>query len=142
MSRRSKSCLFLVALALIGCKSRESQLAGKWSNGNATVLTLSPDKTFSMPVYGSAVATGAWSFDGADVTLTTKAIGGKPIEEVKSRFQDLASRLGSKGTAVRAVADDLDKPNVFKLSEDGKTLTTDRSVDKNHQPMPTLTKQG
>jgi hypothetical protein len=113
-------------------------VVGTWSSsGTSAVFTITPDHKWSMPFTQRTTMTGTWTYDGNDVTLTPVAANGRPVAEVKKFMESKADKYGGDA---RKMADDLDKPNVFTLSADGSTLTTDKSKDRNSGPGFTLQK--
>jgi hypothetical protein len=53
------------------------------------------------------------------------------VAEVKKKMEELASRLGSRSTVTARIAEDIDKPDYLTLSDDGKSLTTDKARKAN-----------
>lgn len=141
--RRASLPLLLIALSLplAGCRGGlDKKVVGEWTSQEGLKLSVAEDKTYRMDS-GPIKGTGAWRVEGEDVVFILSTINGKPVPEIKSR---LAARMGSLPVARRAFAQELlqniDRPNVLKLSGDGKTLTTDRAKDTNTSPWTPLTK--
>ena len=131
---------FVLILALFGCKgSRESEVAGDWKSA-AQTMTIDPAKTFKAQM-GPMNVDGTWTMEGGDVTLVPKNLNGKPVAELKTQLQkSLAAVPAAQKKEVEAFIKDIDTPNILTLSEDGKTLTTNKEKDKNAGPGMTLTK--
>lgn len=110
-------------------------MPGTWTSASVTV-TAKADKTFSGTMGPIAVA-GKWKMDGDDVVFTPDTVGGQPIATVKAQLETMAAKMPQ----LKTQADDLDKPNVMKLSDDGKSMTTDKAKDTNSGPSTTLTKK-
>lgn len=128
----------LVVLALVGCKGgREKDVVGTWSMPQMTV-TATEDKNFKSAV-GPLTLEGTWSVDGNDVTFQPKTMMGKPIAEVKAKLSGNPA-LAASGAQGAQFVNDMDKPNVMTLSDDGKSMTTNKEKDKNSGPPATLTK--
>lgn len=133
--RRLAPLGLLVVLA--GCQpSPEKQLEGNWKFTNvklsaaaekapmsatikssmlAATIDVKPDKTFSMTQMGQPI-TGTWTIDTRTVTLTTKTISGKTVDELKEQLKKMG---------MEKAVDALSKPMVLKLSDDGTKLTGD-----------------
>ena len=86
---------------------------------------------------GRLVQKGTWKLEGDVVTETVTTMNGVSPSELKSRMQ---ARFPNPPAQIKKVMDDLDKPNVYKLSSDSKSMTTDPSRDKNSGPAVTWTK--
>lgn len=130
----------LFVFVLIGCKgSREKEIVGTW-NGASGPTTISEDKKFTTST-GFFNVEGTWTMEGDDATLTPKTVGGKSIAEVQQKARALMDRFpANQRPDTEAFIKDLETPNVLTLSADGKTLTTNKSKDKNSGPGMTLTK--
>jgi hypothetical protein len=131
--------LFLV-LALVGCKgSREKDVVGSWSDASQRI-TIEEAKTFKATM-GPMSVDGTWTFEGNDITMTPKTLNGKSIAEIKPQLQkSLSSVPAAQRAQAKGFIDSIDLPNIYTLSEDGKTLTTNKEKDKNPGPGATLTK--
>lgn len=130
--------VLILLLGLSGCKNKESMVPGTWSGGQGDTIEVKADKSWSAALPGGVTAEGTWSFDGKDVTITPIKLAGKPVAEMK-RLMEASS--AAAGPDMKKQIDDADKPDILTLSDDGKTLTTDKDKDKNSKPI-TLTKQG
>ncbi len=127
-----------VVLALVGCKgSREKDVVGTWSMPQMTV-TATEDKNFKSTI-GPLTLEGTWSVEGNDVTFQPKTMMGKSISEVKSKLLNNPA-LAASGAQGAQFVKDMDKPNVMTLSDDGKSMATNKAKDTNSGPPVTLTK--
>lgn len=130
--------VFLIALALtsVGCKgNRDKDVVGTWKAANLS-MTATEDKKFTSTVNSMLKIDGTWSAEGNDVTFTPTTMMGKPISEVKAKMQTLASR----NPQAKEFVDNIDTPNIMTLSDDGKSMTTNKTKDKNPGGGMTLTK--
>lgn len=127
-----------VALAVIlcSCNNKEALVPGTWTSTSFTV-TLNPDKTWKGSKTGVTMA-GTWRVDGDDVIMTPETVLGQPIASVKGQMKQMADQRGGQS---KSFFDDIDKPDVMKLSDDGKTMTTDKAKDTNSGPGMTFTKK-
>jgi hypothetical protein len=131
----------LLCMFLLGCKPNlEARIPGSWKLAGGHVVTLAADKTCSQDMGGGFAVTGTWKIDGGDLVMTPEMIGGKPVSELKAQA---ISRVRSKPMTpkIKEFIDDMDKPNILKLSEDGKTLNTDKARDTNSGVPWALTRQ-
>ena len=133
--RNLAAIVVLTSLFAIGCKNKESMVPGTWKTPSGSCIA-KEDKTFTFSV-GPLTETGTWKMDGDDVVLTPLIVNGKTVQSIK---QNAMARYSSLSEKARQVLDDLDKPDVLNLSDDGKTMTTDKAKDKNSGPPVTLTK--
>lgn len=137
--------LILLPLLVTGCKGKESTIPGNWSSKSGITYKIKADKTWSMTVPVAKKPTGmvfagTWTYDGTDVTLQPVTVAGKSVAEAKQRLQAFATKVGSSRPMAQTFADDIDKPDILSLSDDGKTLTSDKAKDKNKESI-TLTKK-
>lgn len=134
--RRTLPLIIVLAFVALGCKgSREKDVVGTWTGSNITV-TATEDKKFTSTVNSMLKIDGTWAVDGNDVTFTPTSMAGKPIAEVKSA---MAASAKSNPQAKQFV-DNIDTPNIMTLTDDGKSMSTNKEKDKNPGPAMTLTK--
>lgn len=126
--------LLLVVIFLGGCKNREAIVPGTWKSQTLTVQAKA-DKTWTAQM-GVLNITGSWKLDGDDAVFTPETVQGKPVAQVKAALESKLSSVPQ----IKQMADDIDKPNIMTISDDGKTMTTDKAKDKNSGPGMTLTK--
>ncbi|RYG21848.1 hypothetical protein EON82_18150 [bacterium] len=141
--RRALPLLLILAptiVALAGCKgSREKEVVGTW-NGAQSKVTIAEAKTFSGSM-GPMTLDGTWTMEGNDITLTPKNLNGKSIAEIKPQIEKNLNLIpAAQRKEAEAFVKNLDTPNILTLSEDGKSLTTNKEKDKNPGPAMTLTK--
>lgn len=134
----------LLVLTLVGCKgNREKEVVGTWKAGQGTV-TITEAKTFTTAVktaVGEMKLEGPWTMEGNDITLSPKTLNGRSIADLKPQIQKTLPMIpADKRAQAESFVKDLDTPNVLTLSDDGKTLTTNKEKDKNSGPAMTLTK--
>lgn len=99
-------------------------------------LTANEDKSFKSSM-GPMSIDGTWAVEGSDATFTPKNLNGKPIADLKAQFMKAP---GAVPAQAKQFVEDMDKPSVMTLSEDGKSMTTNKAKDKNAGPDMTLTK--
>jgi hypothetical protein len=125
---RVNSTVILAAVILAGCQSKEAEVVGKWT-GPGVTITVKDDKTFS----GAAspiTFTGSWKLDGDNVVFQPLTVNGQSIDDLKAK----------KGLISTAALDELSKPIPMKLSEDGNSMSTDKTKDKSSGATITVTK--
>ena len=122
---------------LLGCKGKEAAYVGSWKGTNGAVVNILSDKTFNGDV-GPVKVSGHWTLDGADIIMQPDLINGKSPATIKKESQ---SKMGSLTAEAKQFIEDLDKPDIMKLSADGKSLEPDKAKDKNANASDTLTKQ-
>lgn len=131
---------FLVSLALLlaACKgSRAKEVVGTWKTSEGATSELSEGGTMTKTI-GRLVEKGTWKVEGDDVTETVATMNNVTPAELKARMQ---RRFPNPPPKIKALIDDIDKPNVYKLGADGKAMTTDAALDKNSGDPVTYRKQ-
>jgi hypothetical protein len=133
----ARSAFFVVAvLAACGCDPKVALVPGTW-NFDGGSLQVNPDGTWTTTIAEEFHLAGTWRLDSDDVTLTPTTVNGQDVETFKGF---LKQKEASRGDAARQFAEDIDKPDTYTLSADGKTMTIDRSMDINTGAVTTLTK--
>jgi hypothetical protein len=122
----SRICLFALALVLCGCGggSDDAKIIGDWrgeflldSGKKLPGANISFDKDHHFrELFKNFEVVGSWSLSGKKITFQTEKISGLTIEEYRKKLDALHN------PKVRALSTSLDKPTVFVLSDDGRTL--------------------
>jgi hypothetical protein len=117
-------------LALCGCGgSADDKIVGEWRGeipvGNGKVLqganlTFDADHHFR-ELFKNLEVTGSWSFTGNELTFTTERVGGMSVPDYQKKLLALAQQ--KKSDSFRQMAEGLDKPAVFVLSSDSRSMT-------------------
>jgi hypothetical protein len=134
--------VLLFSLCLIGCKpNQESLIPGTWKDTQGHGISFAVDKTYTHDLGSGFKEDGTWKIDAGDLVMTPVTLGGKPVADVKARA---LTRQRSKPMTqgIKNMIDDMDKPNFFKIGDDGMTMRTDKARDTNSGDPWVLTKQG
>lgn len=131
----------VAASMLGGCKNKESQIVGKWTDDKGTAVEFKENKTF-VQGSGSNVVAGKWSFAEPNVTVSIETIGGKSVDETLKSLVELQKKFNPTGKAPDLTAIKKQMSSItLSLSEDGKKLSMKPPAGSNMQPV-TLSKQG
>jgi hypothetical protein len=115
----------LLVIALCGCGgSGDQKIVGEWQGkfqldtGKSLPganMTFDADHHFR-ELFKNLEINGSWRLDGKKLMFTTERIGNRTVDEYRKML------LASKDPKLSGMAAGLDKPAVFTLSDDGKTL--------------------
>jgi hypothetical protein len=131
MNSRQKLFILLVtapAIAVIvsGCKGKEAMVPGTWKGMGATFIA-KDEHTFTGSD-GTMTFAGTWKVTGDDVTFTETTYNGMPVEKVKEMLDAHSENMPKRA---KDYIEDLDRPNILRISDDGKYMLTDASKDRN-----------
>ena len=142
MEFRPHFCLIMITVILaVSCRPDKAALIpGVWKGKGEDTFTLKADNTYTRPITGTTTEAGTWRIDKGDLVITPVTLGGKSISDIKAKYfarhQDKAP-----SAKVQMFLDDLSKPEMLTLSDDGRTATTDKSRDTNNHAPVVLHKQ-